>query len=207
MKDIMKKKLATAMDEDNAFITNFNSLVVAKEKEIASNSEVIESKTTRLNEVGVTIVIMKEDLNDIIKALIENKKFLVNLETDCKIKETEYDVVKMTCADEMLTLADTIKILSDDDVLDLFKKTLLNASLFQSTVLSKQLKQQELLALLTSKRRDPHLNLISVVLKGRKVNLSKVLKKIDEMVALLGKEQKDDEIADDLMKSIINFAP
>eukprot|EP00972_Heterocapsa_arctica_P086020 12675939-Heterocapsa_arctica.AAC.1 len=76
MKDIMKKKLATAMDEDNAFITNFNSLVVAKEKEIASNSEVIESKTTRLNEVGVTIVIMKEDLNDIIKALIENKKFL-----------------------------------------------------------------------------------------------------------------------------------
>eukprot|EP00972_Heterocapsa_arctica_P069343 10245679-Heterocapsa_arctica.AAC.1 len=66
---------------------------------------------------------------------MEDKKFLVNLETDCKIKETGYDVVTMTCAGETLALVDTIKIFSDDNVLDLFKKTLPNASLLQITVL------------------------------------------------------------------------
>eukprot|EP00972_Heterocapsa_arctica_P069038 10202003-Heterocapsa_arctica.AAC.1 len=55
MKDTMEKELATATDEEKAFITNFNGLVAAKEKEIASNSEVIESKITCLGELGVTI--------------------------------------------------------------------------------------------------------------------------------------------------------
>eukprot|EP00972_Heterocapsa_arctica_P088482 13045266-Heterocapsa_arctica.AAC.1 len=103
------------------FITNFNNLVAAKEKEIANNSEVIESKITCLVEVGVTIVIMMEDLNDITKALIMDKKFLVHIETDCKTKEVEYDVMKTNRSDNMLALVDTIKVLSDDDVLDLFK--------------------------------------------------------------------------------------
>eukprot|EP00972_Heterocapsa_arctica_P066357 9789305-Heterocapsa_arctica.AAC.1 len=116
MKDTMEKELATTTDEEKAFITNFNGLVVAKEKEIASDSEVIETNTTHLGEVSVAIVIMEEDLNDTTKALIEDKKFLVNLKTDCKIKEAEYDVVKTTRADEMLAFVDMIKILSDDDV-------------------------------------------------------------------------------------------
>eukprot|EP00972_Heterocapsa_arctica_P037106 5462615-Heterocapsa_arctica.AAC.1 len=76
---------------------------------------------------------MEEDLNNTAKALIEDKKFLVNLEIDCKTKEAEYDVVKTTRADEMLAFVDTIEILSDDEVLDLFKKTLPSASLLQTT--------------------------------------------------------------------------
>eukprot|EP00972_Heterocapsa_arctica_P067200 9916861-Heterocapsa_arctica.AAC.1 len=87
MKDTMEKELATATDEEKMSIINVNSLVAAKEKNIASNSEVIESKITCLGEVGVTFVIMKEDLNDIIKALVEDNKFLANIETDCKTKE------------------------------------------------------------------------------------------------------------------------
>eukprot|EP00972_Heterocapsa_arctica_P017297 2555178-Heterocapsa_arctica.AAC.1 len=57
---------------------------------------------------------------------------------------------------------------------------------------SKQVKRQALLALSASKSRDPRLDLISLALKGKKVSFEKVLKMIDEMVALLGKEQTDD---------------
>merc|ERR1719313_1316462 len=41
-------------------------------------------------------------------------------------------------------------------------------------------------------KRDFRLDLISLALKGKKVSFEKVLKMIDDMVTLLGKEQQDD---------------
>merc|ERR1719287_396590 len=116
------------------------------------------------------------------------------METDCKTKMAEYDVVKKTRGEELVALSDTIKILNDDDALDLFKKTLPSASLLQTTASSKALKFKALLALSASKHHDTRLDLISLALKGKKVNFDKVLKMIDEMVVLLGEEQKEDEV-------------
>merc|ERR1712187_561382 len=42
-------------------------------------------------------------------------------------------------------------------------------------------------------KRDFRLDLISLALKGKKVSFEKVLKMIDDMVALLGTEQTDDD--------------
>merc|ERR1719486_840605 len=42
------------------------------------------------------------------------------------------------------------------------------------------------------KKGDFRLNLITLALKGKKVSFEKVLKMIDDMVTLLGKEQQDD---------------
>ena len=41
--------------------------------------------------------------------------------------------------------------------------------------------------------KDPRLDLIALALRGRKVSFDKEIVMIDEVVALLGKEQKDDE--------------
>ena len=191
MKDTMEKELADATTAENESLANFEALVAAKEKEIASNSEAIESKTSRLGETGVNIVAMEEDLDDTTKALIEDQKFLANMETDCKTKEAEYDVVKTTRGEELVALSDTIKILNDDDALDLFKKTLPSASLLQVQVSSKEVKRAALKAL--AGHNDTRLDLISMAIKGKKFSFDKVLKMIDDMVVLLGKEQKDDE--------------
>merc|ERR1711862_351179 len=43
------------------------------------------------------------------------------------------------------------------------------------------------------KARNPHLDLIMVALRSKKVNFDKVLKMMDDMVALLQTEQKDDD--------------
>merc|ERR1719160_2336144 len=48
-------------------------------------------------------------------------------------------------------------------------------------------------ALAKSGRDDVRINLISLAIKGQKVNMDKVVKMIDEMTALLGKEQVDDD--------------
>merc|ERR1719265_2201783 len=49
------------------------------------------------------------------------------------------------------------------------------------------------LAAFHSKTKDPRMDLILVALRNKAVNFDKVLKMIDEMVTLLGKEQADDD--------------
>merc|ERR1719420_1880575 len=100
-----------------------------------------------------------------------------------------------TRQEELLAIADTIKILNDDDALDLFKKALPSASFLQVMVTDKQARQEAMRAFsgLNKKGRSVDLQLIVMALHGKKVSFDKVVKMIDDMVVLLGKEQKDDE--------------
>jgi len=92
----------------------------------------------------------------------------------------------------VLSIADTIKILNDDDALELFKKTLPTPSLLQVTATGKAVKAQAL-EQLTKSTGDFRLNLIALALKGKKVSFDKVITMIDDMTALLKKEQVDDD--------------
>merc|ERR1719168_351344 len=47
---------------------------------------------------------------------------------NCATKSAEWETIVKTRNEELLALADTIKILNDDDALELFKKTLPGAS-------------------------------------------------------------------------------
>merc|ERR1719326_594436 len=107
----------------------------------------------------------------------------------------------------MLAIADTIKILNDDDALELFKKTLPTPSLLQLKTNSRATKQRALAALQQASqgvKRDYRIDLISLALKGKKVSFEKVLKMIDDMVALLGKEQQDDNDKKEYCETIID---
>merc|ERR1719316_1023084 len=98
--------------------------MAAKAKEIEACTAEIEEKLVRLGDSGGEIVNMKEDLDDTQKSLAEDQKFLADLEKNCETRKKEYEVVVKTRAEELLALADTIRILNDDDALELFKKTL-----------------------------------------------------------------------------------
>merc|ERR1719224_164359 len=136
---------------------------------------------------------MKEDLDDTGKALIEDKKFLAELEKSCATKQAEWDARCKIRTEELLALADTIKILNDDDALELFKKTLPGSSLLQIQVSSKQVRGMALSTLRAQGHIDYRLDLIALALKGKKVSMDKVIKMIDDMVVLLKKEQGDDD--------------
>merc|ERR1719337_725192 len=127
----MDASLATATDEENAAVKDFNALVAAKTKEINALTKEVESKTARIGELGVELVTLKEDLDDTTKSLLEDKAFLKDLEKNCKTKEEEWATRCKIRAEELLALADTIKILNDDDALEMFKKTLPTPSLLQ----------------------------------------------------------------------------
>merc|ERR1712176_1542388 len=85
-------------------------------------------KSVRVGEVAVSVANMKGDLKDTEKALVDDKKFLADLKKNCGTKEAEWEETKKLRAEEVIALADTVKILNDDDALELFKKTLPSAS-------------------------------------------------------------------------------
>merc|ERR1719316_803840 len=192
MTDTMEKDLADATAAEEAAIKDFKGLVAAKTKEINALTREVESKTAQIGELGVSLVEQKEDLDDTSKSLAEDEQFLKDLEKDCATKDEEWAARQKIRAEEVLAIADTIKILNDDDALELFKKTLPAPSLIQLAANGKEVKSRAFDALSQS-HGDFRLNLIALALKGKKVSFDKVLGMIDDMVALLKKEQVDDD--------------
>merc|ERR1719443_1010901 len=146
MKDEMEKDFSDASSEESSAIASFDSLVASKKKEIEALTKAIESKTMRVGELGVKLAEMENDLEDTKEGLEEDKKFLADLDKNCELKKKEWDEYKKMEAMEMVALADTIKVLNDDDALELFKKTLPGSasSFVQVQVTSASVKKQAL---------------------------------------------------------------
>jgi peptidoglycan hydrolase CwlO-like protein len=191
MTDTMESDLAEITATEEKSIKDFSGLIAAKTKEINALTKEIETKIAQVGELGVQLVTEKEDLDDTSRQLMEDAKFLKDLEKNCKTKEEEWATRCKIRAEEVLAIADTIKILNDDDALELFKKTLPSPSLLQLATTNQALKSQALETLKQGKG-DFRLNLIALALKGKKVSFDKVLTMIDEMVTLLKSEQVAD---------------
>jgi len=178
---------------EKAAIQAYEELMTAKTKEVNSLTKAIETKMTRVGELAVEIVQMKNDLGDTGEALVEDKKFLADLEKNCATKTAEWEEIVKTRNEELLALADTIKVLNDDDSLELFKKTLPGAASFAQLTVTSSSQRQQALAALRSVPHSAHLDFIALAIRGKKIGFDKVIKMIDEMVVTLKTEQEDDD--------------
>jgi chromosome segregation ATPase len=197
MGDTMTATLTDLTNTENAAKKTYDELIKAKTDEVDALTASIEDKIKRIGDLGVKIVALKEDLSDAEESLLEDKQFLGDLDKNCAQQEKAYAESSKMRQEELLALADTIKILNDDDALELFKKTLPGASsLLQLTARGRNMKSQALQLLEDLKSNNPadkhHLDFIMLALHGKKVGFEKVIKMIDEMVALLKTEQQDD---------------
>jgi len=206
MLDTMKTDLANLTAAEEKAIADFEAMVAAKTKEMNTNQKALESKLGREAEVGVQIETLKEDLADTSASYADDKKFLAELEKGCATKQAEHDENVKTRAGELLAIGDTIKILNDDDALELFKKTLPAPSMLQMSVTSQEMKEMALNTLRRNEMKDPRINLIALALKGHTQGFGKVLKMIDSMVKLLGEEQGDDDSKKDYCESKLDKA-
>merc|ERR1712156_529708 len=139
-------------------------------------------------------------------------------------KTKEWEERSKTRSEELVALSDTIKVLNDDDALDLFKKTLpsASASLMQTAVTSEAMRNQAMQEIRNARKaagihRRPGLDFLVLALSGKKAltqtNFDKVIGMIDTMVAELKAEQQDDtdkleycktelDLSDDKKKSL-----
>jgi len=138
----------------------------------------------------------KNDLGDTGEALLEDKKFVADLEKNCAEKQALFDENVKMRGGELAALADTIKVLNDDDALELFKKTLPGASSFLQEQVTQSDMANKAYALLSAAQKaakNPKLDFIALAVKGKKAGFEKIIKLIDDLSAELKKEQVDDE--------------
>merc|ERR1740139_506463 len=199
MGDTMTQDLADATAEENAAIENYDSLIAANDKQIEALTASIEEKSVRTGDAKVRVADLKNDLKDTQEALVEDKKFLADLQKNCGSKEAEWDETKKMRAEEMIALADTIQMLNSDDALELFKKTLPGSasSLVQVAVGTNAVRTRALAMIQAADQSTKpvlrRLDFIALALRGKKIGFEKVIKMIDNMVVTLKTEQQDDE--------------
>jgi septal ring factor EnvC (AmiA/AmiB activator) len=199
MKDEMEKDLADLSSQEAAAQADYEALVAAKTKEIEANTKAIEEKTERVGNIAVEVATKANDLEDTKEGLEEDKKFLADLEKNCELKKAEWAEYRKMQSMELIALADTIKVLNDDDALELFKKTLPSAaSSFLQIQRQASMSRRTALSMLQTahtkgRSSDPRLDLLEVALRGGKMGFEKIVKMIDDLVVLLKKEQADDD--------------
>lgn len=196
MLDTMKKEQAVLAAAEANSLKQFESLKTAKDAQILIVDKEIKTKQERLGQIGMQMVEDKQKLEETKKALEANKKLEANLSKECKARPQEYEVESKTRAEEGIAIADTIRILNDDVAAKLFRKALPSvASLLQMQVSPKKLKGDALATLqkfMPKGKGDPRMDFVALALRSKKTNFAGVVKMIDDMVALLNKEQKDD---------------
>jgi len=201
IKDEMFAEEQETMATEAAAVKSYEELMAAKKKEVAALSKAIEEKLERIGALGVKIAEMKSDLGDSVQSLDEDKKFLAELDSQCASKSGVHEEEKKMRAQEIVALADTIKILNDDDALDLFKKTLPGASMsFVQVASTFSAQRKEAMSMLAQVRghvqvsQGRHrIDIVMLALSGKKMGFEKVIQMIDELVVTLKKEQVDDE--------------
>lgn len=124
MKETMDKDLATAHKAAITAEIGFQKLRALKEGEIEAAAKSIEEKTTELADTNAKVAQAKEDLEDTESALSADEKFLVDLKKQCATASTDYEARRKTRQEEILAIAETIKILTGDEARDLFSKQL-----------------------------------------------------------------------------------
>merc|ERR1719238_1891201 len=199
MKDEMAGDLKGTVAAEEAAAAGFEELAAAKKAEIAAASEAIESKTVRSGELAVSVTTTADDIEDTTAEMKETQAFLANLSVQCAEKKKEWAERQSMRAEEVAAVGQAIKILNDDDALDLFKKTL---SLSQTSAVLLQDKSTSARALRArtvlakARKTSSHattLSLLEAQLKAKKVDFSKIVAQIDGMVKVLDAEQKEDD--------------
>jgi len=217
MKDELSRDIASLTKDEEAAVAGFASMKASKEKEIEFADESIESKKERIGALAVSVVQLKDVIEDSAKESADAKKFAATLEKQCAAKKKEWDTRCKARADEMAAIGEAISILNDDDALDVFKKTLPASAFVQDSYapagfrrhknmftgemsfLQKTAKPAsgvpKALAILSSLKSSHGLMLFSLTSKLRAkgaVDFTAIFKMIDEMIAVLQKENKDD---------------
>merc|ERR1719428_349112 len=227
MKDELSRDIAALEKSEAASVAGFTDMKASKEKEIEFADESIESKKERVGTLAVDIVKGKDVVEDSAAEAAAAKKFAATLEEQCSAKKKEWAETCKMRAEELAGIGEAISILTDDDALDVFKKTLPAAALVQApagvpsgyrghknmftgemTFLQARTKPaqrlqkaQALISQASASNTVSGLGLMFFTLRSKMrlvegsqgaVDFSEIFKMIDEMIAILTKDNADD---------------
>merc|ERR1719189_912299 len=88
MGDTMAAALSDGTAAEKSSIDSYNGLVKAKSAEMVALTSTIEGRSKQIGQLGVDLVNMQEDLDDTQAALLQDRKFLADLDKSCATKKS-----------------------------------------------------------------------------------------------------------------------
>merc|ERR1719456_647181 len=212
---------------EKAAVDGFADMKASKEKEVEFADESIESKKERVGTLAVEIVQGKDLVEDSAAEAEKAEKFAATLDTQCAAKKKEWAERSKMRADETAAIGEAIGILTDDDALDVFKKSLPASAFMQAQpeavpsgyrghrnmftgemsflqsrkAPAQRLQKAQAILAQASSHSNKGMALMFFTLKSKMhmaanqqgaVDFSEIFKMIDEMIAILTKDNKDD---------------
>mmetsp|Transcript_124578 Transcript_124578/g.360275 ORF Transcript_124578/g.360275 Transcript_124578/m.360275 type:complete len:716 (-) Transcript_124578:60-2207(-) len=208
LKSTMDEGLKEMVVEEKQRVAGFKALMASSQKEVDASVASFEKKQVRHGVLQVDVVNMKDDLETTTKAYTSNKEFMIHLQGMCKTIGQTYAEHMAMRSEELITLAETIKILGSDSSRDMFrtrkKRTGAQAAAasFLQTGASMQVRSRRqqasriihaAIANAKASGRDTKLDLLLLALRGKKIGFANVEKIIKDRIGILRKEQTEDD--------------
>merc|ERR1719335_1052857 len=192
------KDLSNAQKEELAAMITFHNLKAAKQKEIDAATDLKNHKSEELAQATQDDANAKQDLEDTQNAMAADQKFLIELKKNCAIADKEYAQRSKMRGDEIIALSEALKMLTDEDARDLMGRA--TSFLQINTVVSSQArvaaqKRARALAvtrILKAAHRTKNFQLATLAVSAQLDGFEKVKKAMDDLMAELKKQQKDE---------------
>lgn len=209
MKDDMEKSHTEAIENEKAAATGYADLKAAKGEEIQIAAESIETKEKRVGELTVSISQNTDALEDSKNENTDATTFLAELKKQCTEKKGAWEARLKLRNDEITAIGEAIKILTEDEALETFKKTtgLMEIGkgprrygfLQRNHKASKLKRVQSIISTASQFYKNPQLDLLLYTINAKlktgdkSPDFSNVVKMIENMLTVLEKEQAEDE--------------
>merc|ERR1719428_1090504 len=185
MRETMESDLKESTSNEEAAKASFTSLVASKEEEIAAAQKAVEEKTARNGELAVSIAQNKAGLEDTKDSKADDEAMKADLAANCATRSEEFDALSKVNAEEIQAISETIEMMSGDDALELFKKTLPAAPAFLQVSAGVRLQRQA--------RSVPQTKFLMLKTHSGK-DMNKIVQDIiAKMIANTEKKQADDD--------------
>jgi len=184
MRENFKENLEKSLIEEEEAIATYDQLMGSKGKEIKAAKKELEAKKTQIAAQVQGIADAKEEMDDTMIALKKDQAFLISLKKKCKAETELHEATKKTMMEEQKAIQETIKILNDDDALEMFKKTVPSPGSFLQVNMLKS--RRRALRRISSSG-------LSFVQTMKPDQFAELKKMINKMIADMKQEQKDDD--------------
>lgn len=208
MKENFEESLAKTIADEKEAAAAFAQLEATLEDLIKVSGLSVEKKNETKGEVAVKIVEAKNKVATSEKQLEETHETAAELKKACSGKAKEFETRQADAANEIEAIGEAIKILDNDDALQLFNKTSAankpeeEEESFVQTGARLNDPRAQLMRILNGKFESPAIAMLAFTARealknGKAVDFSKVTKMIDDMVVTLKKDAEADVSARD----------
>lgn len=190
MKESFEANLANSKKDEASNQKDFEDLKASKGEEIAAGKEQLEAKTQELASTDEKLATNKQDLDETTVSMGEDEKFLANLKEECKMLDEEWERRQKDRNIELEAVGKALAYLNSDEAHELFSKTFSFVQTRKVTNSKQRAAASKLLSNIAQKSRNP--KLMTLATRIRLDAFTEVKKAIDDMIAQLTKEKKDE---------------